>query len=502
MERLKALLAKRQPTPHRFDRGFIPNHYKRLNISMKDAFEIACFGAEEVTARFPHDRLYFTQALIAGAILSRRFHTVTICTPSQYGKSWTLGRVCITKADMGFNTYVAAATGELTNVIMGHFMGAIQDADQELQTRIIGVDLNEIQKLGKTASKKRVSIADGGFTEAISLADTYADKKKTGAMGKGDDYVVDEAALVSPQAFGELGRRDFAGIDGERKQLVMVSNPHKPGYFYDHLTEENPDDKTLIIWADALTAVEEGQFTEEQVLNSDFAKNPSERIRYLLCELESHGFSMFDEPQVENLQVEGITTLGVDAAYKGKDKITLCRAITYGEGQIYIPEIVDVDKPLWVEGETSKEVIDAITRVYHYYKAPYMCVDTGQGIWLNEGLKNNGLNTKGIGFGEGPTKARVTANQYSATNAQNMRAEMHLDLQDLIAKKCITFSEQAYNAIKATLPLVSMERKGKKIQIRPKPEIKQELGHSPDAFDALLLAVHAAIIYNAENYGY
>ena len=102
---------------------------------------------------------------------------------------------------------------------------------------------------------------------------------------------------------------------------------------------------------------------------------------------------------------------------------------------------------------------------------------------------------KGINFGEGPTKDRVKAKHYSAVNASNMRAEMHLDLQNLMEEKAIVWSSQAYEMVKDIFPYVTCERKTSgKIMVRPKIEIKNELGRSPDELDAVLLAVHAAIL--------
>ena len=96
-----------------------------------------------------------------------------------------------------------------------------------------------------------------------------------------------------------MGRADFANVDGKKCQTVFISNPHAPGEFYDRLTAEDSP-RTFVLWMDALTAVEEGRFTREQVLTSKFAKNKSRRTVYLMCELETSGQGMFDEPFIPN----------------------------------------------------------------------------------------------------------------------------------------------------------------------------------------------------------
>ena len=116
------------------------------------------------------------------------------------------------------------------------------------------------------------------------------------------------------------------------------------------------------------------------------------------------------------------------------------------------------------------------------------------------GLRRYGINAKGINFGERPTPERVKARHYAATNAANKRAEMHIDFQDLTDGGKLEVSKQVYDEIKDTLPYITSERKSSgKIQIRPKSEIKVHIGHSPDAFDAVLLSLHATITYLGDN---
>ena len=73
---------------------------------------------------------------------------------------------------------------------------------------------------------------------------------------------------------------------------------------------------------------------------------------------------------------------------------------------------------------------------------------------------------------------------------------MHLDFQDFIENDVLEVSKDVYEQIKDTLMCVTSERKANgKILIRPKEEIKAVIGHSPDAFDSVLLSVHAAVSF-------
>ena len=73
-------------------RGYIPKHYKRLNISMEEAIRLAKMGVVEAMTCF-NTNIYFTQALMFGAVIEHfttgKYNTLTIVTTSQYGKSYT-----------------------------------------------------------------------------------------------------------------------------------------------------------------------------------------------------------------------------------------------------------------------------------------------------------------------------------------------------------------------------------------------------------------------------
>lgn len=491
MERLRRLLDSADTDCEKWLIGKIPHHYKRITCDKEEAMRLAIIGASEIGGYF-NARLYFTQAVIAGSIISGDYDKITIVSVSQYGKSWLMGHVGLYQAYKGHPQYIAAATGDKTNIIMRHVIGAMKEASPEVQEAFLARG-ERLDSLARQLSKKRIASKDGGFVECVTLADTFEDKSRSQAIGLGGDYIIDEAALVSNEAFTETGRSEFAQLNDKKYMTIMISNPHNPGYFYDKLTGE-VGDREIVIWMDACTAVEEGRWSKEHVLNSDFAKDKSTRIRYLLCELEQFGASMFVEPVVDDsVRRQSTNYIGVDAAYRGKDSICLARVST-GE-VLRVEEVLRLNKGEWIDGVTSEDIIKTVANVSGTMRSPLTCVDIGFGVWLVEGLAKKGVSVKGINFGEGPTKDRVKAKHYSAVNASNMRAEMHLDLQNLMEEKAIVWSSQAYEMVKDIFPYVTCERKTSgKIMVRPKIEIKNELGRSPDELDAVLLAVHAAIL--------
>lgn len=475
--------------------GKIPKHFKRISVSDSEALRLAKLGASEIASAFGQ-RLFFCQALIAGVILSGEFDEVIIATPSQYGKSWLLGRIALLEAFRGHKQYITGAAANVTSIIMSHVITSTQEAAPEIQNALL-VKKNELDRLASSVSKQRLAFASGGFIEAITLGDTYNDNIAANkAVGRAGDFYIDEAALVSDDALSEMGRREFAKIDGTKYKQIMISNPHRPGVFYDKLTDESVSPRRFVLWIDALTAVEEERFSEQTVFESDFAKHKSTLRRYLLCVLDVDGGGMFDTPKVVQGNLEGSYIqrfLGVDAAYKGKDSIKV--AVTaVGNGKIRTEKVFTIKKDNWIDGVTSKDIIKDIAKIAYACDTPMISVDVGWGVWLVEGLAARELNVRGVNFSSSPNKERMRKNHYASKNATNKRAEMHLDLQDFIESQVYEITEEAYEGIKDTLPYVTAERKSTgKIQIVPKEQIKAIIGRSPDDLDAVLLSLNSAI---------
>lgn len=497
---LLQLMGLRKRRLPKWTTGYVPHHFKRMSCSHDDAVRLAKLG-QKMMYKFFRVKLFFMQALIAGAMLSGEYDEFTIVTPSQYGKSWLLARIALIRAYQGNTIYVAGARKDTTEIIMRHMLVAVQTACQDMRKSLVETK-SELNRLTKSLSKTRISFQGAGSVESITLGDTFSGLVQNSAVGRGGDYIVDEAALISDDSLAELGRVDFAKLNGEKCQLCMISNPHKPGVFYDNLTRDEVPERSFVLWLDALTAVEEGRFTEDDVLNGKFSNNRSTLRRYLLCELDVSGDSMFGTAKTYvNGEVKDIQYrfLGVDAAYKGKDDLCVAEADVTSDGMLHISEIITLDKSDWIEGITNHQIIREISSLAHGAVASLTCVDKGFGLWLIQGLEDRGVNVLGINFQGKPTPDRIRANQYAAKEAYNIRAEMHLDLQQLIEDDGIDFEIDAYEKVKDVFPFVLCDRKANGlIQVRPKTEIKKSIGRSPNELDAVLLAIHAAIVFFGE----
>ena len=214
---------------------------------------------------------------------------------------------------------------------------------------------------------------------------------------------------------------------------------------------------------------------------------------------------MFTTAQVDDSDIEpGYTFfLGVDSAYKGKDSIDLCLTAVTPYGKMRVLDIISVDKGgEWRDGETSERIIGQIVAVIRKFHVRFVCVDVGWGVYLVEGLakeshKMMDFTVLGINFGGSTTKERAKMNHSASKYGFNMRAELHIDLQELMNAGNISFTTKCLKLLSKQLLAVRVEMKanGKKAIIS-KDIIKQEIGHSPDELDSCLLSVHSAVLYN------
>lgn len=491
-QRLEGLLKTEYGDLERWVKGSIPTHYKRINIPYEEQYRLAVDGVRRFGGEYGKV-LYFTQAMISGAMTGDDYDVICVVTPWQYGKTWTTGHTALLMAADGHNVGVAANTNDMTDMIMNSVFAAIRESTDPLKSKLVGESRRRVDRIGTSLSRQKIAFMDGGSIEALTLGGTYNDLEHNRAVGKGLDMIIDEAALTSDSSYKETIRREFSRTDDKKNKLIAISNPHRPGWFYDLLTGES-EPRTLIVWMDILTAIQEGRWTKELVMGSEAVKSNDTITKYLLCELPETGIGMFDLPKITDEEINGISYIGVDSAYRGKDNVCYARTIAHG-GKLHVQDIATIKKKKWIQGKTSNDIIRQTARLARACGAPLTCVDVGQGIWLTEGLENAGVTVQGIHFSEGPTKRRVERKHYAAANALNKRAEMHLDLQQLIDQGQITFSTQAWTQVRDAWPFIVAEMKTNgKYKIREKSEIKQLIGRSPDELDAVLLSIHAAIL--------
>lgn len=487
----------------KWTRGYIPKHYKRLSINMDEAIELAKIGVTECATCFMTNP-YFTQSLIFGAVASGKYNQLVIVTTSQYGKSWLMGQLGVWLGYQGHKLRISAGTEATTEIIMDYVFEHARNSHPDIAQKIVLENGTKLDKLGKSTSKKKLSIGKEGMIEAITLGATSNDPKKSNkAIGRGQDYIIDEAGLVPNEAYAEIGRREFSNVDGKKDLLIQISNPHREGIFYDKLTQEHVPDDTLIVWMDVRTAIEEGRIKDKkQVIESDFFREKSTCQRYLLCELENYtDESMFNNIKINDAPIESGYTyfLGIDSAYKGKDNIEVCLSAMDSYRNIRVLDIVSIKKGKWVDGKTSEKILNDILKIQRRVNAKHICVDIGYGVYIVEGLAKKAVDytVLGVNFGAGTTKLRKENNHYSAKYGANLRAEMYLDLQQLMDAGKVTFTTKVAKMLSKQMQATkSTIKTGGKIAIIPKDEIKAKIGHSPDELDCCVLSIYSIMLYN------
>lgn len=492
--------------------GKIPVHYKRCTIPPNERLKLAELGAIELASFLKGDeKFYFTQCLMAGAIFSGLYHTFFICTQSQYGKSYVMGRIASAYAyKKREEVLIACRSADQSDVIMNEVNNASISAEDEVLNELISLSggskisrEEKIKKLRQSLSKNRIAYKNGGACQSITLADSYKDNSKSQAMGKGSNYVIDEAAYISEDALMETERRFFStkGEEAKPKLGIYLSNPHKRGYFYNHLI--GPDTPgTCIIWTDILTGIEEENERLENIYRAEWYSNARFRKSYYLCELNENETGMFNTPNIAESEEDVFTSeelsnaktyFGIDSAYKGKDNIEVCKIISDGR-KVFVSELEELDKSNWVVGQTEDEIIREIDTILRYNGATLTCVDYGEGEWFIPALVKKHLRVKGIRFQGKPTPQRVKADHLNAKTAKNLRAEMHLDLMEYLDKGKVYMTSSVYKKIEEFLPDYTFIM-NPKIQIRAKKEIKAlHSGKSPDGIDAIILGLHAMLL--------
>lgn len=129
--------------------------------------ELARLGAARFIAAYPESTLYFTQSVIAGGMLSGEYDRMYIITPSQYGKSWLMGRLALLWGYGGMPVYVAGAAGNTSEIIMRQVDRGLLEIDKSIQEDITSLTKSQLERLNRSISKETKRFKSGGFVEGL-----------------------------------------------------------------------------------------------------------------------------------------------------------------------------------------------------------------------------------------------------------------------------------------------------------------------------------------------
>lgn len=508
-----------------FFHGRVPcfDHYKRLTMSPKKAVSTAMYGFLTCKEILNVD-LYFTQALIVGAYLLGTHSNIRVILPSQYGKSFVAACTGLATAFSGQEVSVSANDTPLTKKIMSEVFNIVPSASSRLKHKLL-TPPTEIDRLQRSLSKSKLGFVGGGSLSAITLGGSFSDAMRSNqAIGQSGNYIIDECALVPDANYTETGRSEFGlRSDGRPFVSLEISNPHQVNHFYRSMTADPVAPTDLVVWADIRLSIEEGKHKIVEIdpkspplESTKFFANDNACIKYLLCDFGATNDSDFfsTDPLVDNRPPMKAKecVLGLDAANRGADAImgALIELPTDEDDILRIVDLHDFKTHTWVDFESPVLIATDVASYCIQHHVRSIVMDLGGGEYLYDRLgeafakMHSQVNLKGVYFNSAVTKARVRpgfsgddGSANAAELAMNKRAEMYIDLKQLMDCGQISFTQTCADLVKPELgatgaPLASSNGK---IQLQDKTKfVKKRLGHSPDALDAVVLALHAYLL--------
>jgi len=520
-------------------RFYIPEHYIRLTCSMDVAKKIARYGyllaLEKLNIEFG-----FTQSLVIGAFVGKFYSKVYVIMSSQAGKSYCSAACASLMAQENKEPVnIAGASGQITTNIMGYITQQLQNASHELQENFTTETLSKLERAQTGLSRTRVMI-NGVPVQSGTLADRASGEgnKNSALMGTPGNVIVEESGLASDVAYSEVARSDLGSYS-----RLEISNSHLINHLYYDVTEDPVPDDTLVIWGDIQTAIEEAvyqpimkQYSPQEVrlgridwkrLFTQFKssvgyKNPINIRRYLLSifpevndeELfDVHPMIATEPPELPSKDFE--LFMGIDSAYKGKDAIAVSViAFDRRDGTYTLIHSENVKEEVykfnnswdWVDGVTDIQVIKRIVQLAKELNVIHICLDIGQGIWINSYLNKfyPELKVTAISFGGKPCEARILAKEPSAYFAVDRRSEMYLSLKQHLYESKIKIMQEYFDDLMLELRATKdyeykVVRGQDKFKLAPKSRTKKALqGASPDMLDAFVLALHAGDLYGID----
>ena len=498
--------------------GRIPplSAYRKLSVdSLNEAMTLAKIGAVMGDKVVPGQKLFFTQALLMGAITSKnpKYRSIMMICPTRYGKSYLTGLAGIgSAAVLNREVRIGGATRDKADIVMEKIIGFMPNTSLEIQNGMVIGDSDanvnkKIARLSTQTSREALSWKTGGSIKMFTMSETSKnrDVAGAGAIGIGGDMqIYDETELISNSNY--YTARRFL-IESSETKLVELGNPLTLGHFKDVYD----DDATFVVHMNDITAILEGRMSRKDFELTLIPKHTQEYKSFIQCEFPSpeqgDGFfstmpkSMYDLPSGKTYHK--ISFMGIDSAYKGADGlvvtiISLCRA---EDGTAWVElnyqEDLKERHPRWGAETTMQIALDILT-LAHKYDVKGACIDIAFGIHVYEMIQRieDDFPIEPVNFGNKPTESRKEV-FYSAMWAYNLRAEMHLDVKELCENNYLYIENKYFDQMIREMREIRLENELGKIKVENKSKIKSRLGASPDHLDSLCLAVRAMVMSGA-----
>lgn len=402
------------------------------------------------------------------AIVFRDHKRVEILCSTQYGKSLFVALACIILTCILEEVVcIIAPSNEKARIIMRYYIEHLGDSPNFVVT----LEKNtKLDRLRLEESKERIMLNNGGGIFVLSANATNSQKGIEAAMGAGaKNVILDEAPLI-PDSIEATIFRMIAG-KGPDAFYCKIGNP----WYRNHFLKSRIDPKYHQIFIDYKRALAEGRYTEEFI--EEARQKPHFDILYGCLfpdedAVDDKGYiTLFSSKLIDAAQKRAVIPfgekrLGVDIAEGGGD---------YNAFVLKWKNLMEVLKKFQSEDTmfTASELKLCCTDNEIVDRNVFLdIIGVGKGVY--DHLREQKWYCTGVKFSESPER------EYASEEFYNMRAQCYWEFAKWLREGGALVPSDQWQQ----LLVVKYKTKNGKVLIKPKAEIRKELGFSPDIPDA------------------
>jgi hypothetical protein len=444
---------------------------KTKNKNFKDVSKLSeAVSIFKDTGVYPLE-LYDYQKEIFNTIVQRRFPRVHCITPTQAGKSMTVGAAVLTRCmtHPAEKWAIVAPSTEKAMIIMRYIIDFCMSSP--IYKTQLDMEEGAKNRLKREISKKRIVFKNDSQIFVLSADSRNKAAAGEALMGFGSpNIVLDESSLIDDDIYAKIKRM----LGGHKDNFIFeIGNPFHRNHFFKTFN----DDKYHHIWIDWKRAVKDGGLTKEFV---DEMRDEAFFDIFYECKfppqdmIDIDGWTCIIAEDVlknamigDNPNTYGEKRLGLDIARSGGNyNVWVLRSGNYAKvvGKTTTNNLMDVIG-------TTKNIAERenITDANIYIDA------TGMGAGVYDRFRETGWIVRGINMAE----KSIEVEKYI-----NIRAEAYMRLREWLMKGGTLSKDTDFLQL---LDIKYKTRSNGKIQIIDKITLRKAGIQSPDTADALML---------------
>ena len=415
--------------------------------------------------------LYSYQKDIFNSIVQRRHPRIHCITPTQAGKSMTVGAAVLTRCmtHPSEKWAIVAPSTEKAMIIMRYIIDFCMSSP--IYKSQLEMEEGQKNRLKREISKKRIVFKNDSQIFVLSADSRNKAAAGEALMGFGSpNIVLDESSLIDDDIYAKIKRM----LGGHEDNFIFeIGNPFHRNHFF----KTFHNDEYHHIWIDWKRAVKDGglqkSFIEEMRKEAFFdvfyeCKFPPQDM------IDSDGWTTIIAEDVlknamigDNPNTYGEKRLGLDIARSGGNfNVWVVRTGNYAKvvGKTTTDNLMDV---IGVTKDIAEK--ENITDNNIYIDA------TGMGAGVYDRFRETGWIVRGINMAE----KSIDKEKYI-----NIRAEAYMRLRDWLMKGGMLDSNSDFLEL---LDIKYKVRSNGKVQIIDKLTLRKQGIPSPDVADALML---------------